>query len=265
MTSEKEPHHFNTDCSYIKTPKLSRYEALFKKADNTYRAIGEASVWYLYSQTAVPNIEEYTNAKARYIVCLRNPVEMAYSLHEQQVFNGNEHIDDFAIAWTQQYERLQGRGDIRGCVDPGHLAYGEACKLGEQLERLYKHVPENRVLTVLLDDIKKDARNEYLRVVRFLGVDDDGRTVFPVLNAAKVRRSDSFRRMVHYLGKVKRHLGIWKGLGVLNAIDRYNTCQRSRQTLSDDMRVILQDYFREDVAKLSDLLSRDLTHWFDYS
>ncbi|MGR8952993.1 MAG: sulfotransferase, partial [Gammaproteobacteria bacterium] len=98
MSPHKEPLHFNTGEAWITTPDRRDYEKLFKGASERHIAVGEASTWYLYSMTAVANIEAYVS-DARYIVCLRNPVEMAYSLHEQQIVCGNEHIEDFERAW----------------------------------------------------------------------------------------------------------------------------------------------------------------------
>ena len=87
MSPDKEPHYFNADDRHPGVSSLERYEQLFAGAGAEHAAVGEASVWYLYSKVAVANIEEYCQ-EPRYIVCLRNPVDMAHSLHEQQVVNG---------------------------------------------------------------------------------------------------------------------------------------------------------------------------------
>jgi hypothetical protein len=79
MSSMKEPHFFNNDDRQaIRT--LDDYEALFWSATEEHIAIGEASVWYLSSADAVPAILQY-QPEAKFIVMLRNPVEMAPALH----------------------------------------------------------------------------------------------------------------------------------------------------------------------------------------
>lgn len=256
----KEPHHFNTDENWVWTPSHDEYESLFKDSSERHLAIGEGSVWYLHSQHAVPNIEQYA-PHAKYLVCMRNPVEMAYSLHEQQVVSGNEHILDFTEAWRLNNARLRGEAVSRWCREPKHLAYGTACLLGAQLQRLYAQVPRERVHVVLLDDVKLDARKAYLKVLSFLGVDDDGRTDFAVKNPAKARKSMLLRRAVQVLGGLKRSLGIKHRFGLLNAIDKRNIQYRARAPLSEEMRADLHDFFREDVALLERLLCRNLTHW----
>lgn len=260
MSPIKEPHHFNTDHNYVLTPSRKEYEALFRGANEKHKAVGEASVWYLYSEKAVLNIEVYTKSSARYIVNLRNPIEMAYSLYEEQVFSGKEHIEDFTTAWSLQERRYRGVASTPRCKEPRLLAYGEACKLGKQLERLFGVVPRDRVHVILLDDLRVNPRKEYLRVLRFLDLEDDGRMHFPVRNAAK-GRSRLLRFSFHVAGKVKKSLGIKRSFGVMENAARLINRRNIRAPLPEEMRGVLRDYFRDDVLLLSDLLERDLSSW----
>jgi hypothetical protein len=114
-----------------------------------------------------------------------------------------------------------------------------------------------------MDDLRIDARKEYLAVLRFLGVKDDGKIHFPVLNAAKKRIFPIINQVAILAGKVKRGLGIEKGFGLLDAVGRVNTYVRPRQKISDTLEQELKDYFREDIRLLSNRLQRDLTYWCD--
>ena len=260
MPSYKEPHHFNTDEKYVTIPDRRSYERLFSNANSKHKAIGEASTGYLYSKAAVPNIENY-NPDSRYIVCLRNPIEMAYSLHEHQYFDGVEHIADFQTAWEMQELRLPGKPSRSSRIDPRRLAYGAVCSLGEQMGRLYAIVPRERVLTIVLDDLKANAGEQYRRVLDFLDLENDGRTEFPVLNTAKERRSRWLFHSVQFIGDVKRILGISWGMGILDSLHQKNTLYRPRQQLSESMRNTLNKYFKEDIARLGFYLGRDFSHW----
>lgn len=265
MSPAKEPHFFSTDLDPPRrrgVPSLEAYEALFRGAGEQHLAVGEASTGYLYSAVAVGNILRYVDAP-RFVVMLRNPVEMAPALHEEQVYQGNEHVQDFRDAWDLQAERAQGRAVTRWCRNPALLLYGEWCRLGTQLERLYRQVPRERVLVLLLDDVRQDPRREYLRVLRFLGVPDDGREAFPVLNRAKRLRSVPVKRAVLAAGALKRALGIPGGLGLLTAVDRLNRAERPRPPLDRAMRAKLVEYFAGEVRKLEQLLGRDLAGWLE--
>ena len=260
MSPTKEPHFFNTDDNHTVTPTLELYEQLFSSATSSHKTIGDASVWYLFSDCAVPNIERYS-PNARYVVCLRNPVEMAHSLHGQQIVNGNEHILEFEDAWRLNENRSKGQSVTHWCREPRHLDYGKTCSLGEQLERLLSRVDRDRISPWLLDDVRENPRREYQNVLRFLELEDDRRTEFPIHNTGKERRSRYFRKMILAAGRFKRHLGIYSGWGVLNSIDKMNLRNRPRAPLSPAMRRELQDYFHSDVEKLSRILNRDLSHW----
>jgi len=261
----KEPHFYNTDLKYINTHKRKRYEELFKGATDQHAAVGEASVYYLFSQVAVPKIEKEITA-ARYIVMIRNPIDMAYSLHEQKVVSGSESILDFAKAWELSPERRKGRMVSRFCREPRLLDYQSVCKLGEQLDRLFKGVSRERVLVLVLDDVKESPRQEYLKVLEFLNVPDDGRAEFPVHNPAKERRWPFLRRAVLVVGRtsnaVKRRLELeGRGTGMLQLVDRLNIRYRPRPSMSFELRKELAGFFREDVFLLSQLLDRDLSSW----
>lgn len=184
MCPGKEPHFYNTDLKHRNTHSRRAYEALFRGVNDNHIAVGEASVYYLFSEVAVPNIEREI-ANPRYIVMLRNPVEMAYSLHGQRLFSGNEHVAAFEEAWKLSPQRRLGRMVTRLCREPRLSDYQLVCRLGEQLDRLFATAPRERVLTLLLDDVKANPRREYLRVLEFLEIPDDCRTEFAVKNPAK--------------------------------------------------------------------------------
>ncbi|WP_131111869.1 sulfotransferase domain-containing protein [Sulfuricystis thermophila] len=257
MSPMKEPQHFSADLRVL-IPRRADYERLFRNATDRHRAVGEASATYLFSEAAVPHIERYVD-HPKYIICLRNPVEMAYSLHEQMVVSGMEDVLEFERAWVLSEARFRGEQVSRWCDAPKILAYGRMCKLGEQLLRLYRTVPKDRVHTILLDDVRRDARAEYLKVLAFLGLDDDGRCEFPVENPAKTLRSFALNRTVQALARFKYRLRIYHiGLGILDAIAKKNMKYRPRVPMRPDTRRELEEFFREDIKLLEELLERRL-------
>lgn len=257
----KEPHFFNTDLHYNNVQSRSQYEGLFRGSTKEHKAVGEASVFYLYSKVAVPLIEQGLPG-SRYIVMIRNPVEMAYSLYEQQMFSGNEHITDFGKAWGLSEERARGRHVKRRCREPALLAYSRVCRLGEQLARLFERVPRERVLVLLLSDVKKNPRAEYLRILSLLNVADDGRTDFPARNSAKERRWPYIHHAVNLAHTLKRQLGLPSyGSRLSKAIEAANTRTRSRVPLSLEIEKNMISYFRDDVELLEELLMHNLSSW----
>jgi len=72
IPEEKEPHYFGSDLEYPRITKTeAQYLRLFSEAQDE-RRLGEASVWYLFSQRAAQEIYEF-NPLSRIIIMLRTP------------------------------------------------------------------------------------------------------------------------------------------------------------------------------------------------
>jgi Sulfotransferase family len=260
MAPEKEPHFFNTDDLRRGVTSLGRYEALFHHAREEHKAIGEASVWYLSSCMAVRNILQY-QPTGRFIVMVRNPIEMAPALHGEMLVSGLESVVDFRKAWHLQDQRRHGRR-LPGFSSwaQRRFLYGDVCCLGEQLERLISAVSRAQVLVVILDDVRADPRREYLRVLDFLDLPDDGRLNFAIHNPSKSLRIASLRHLYRFAA-LKRSAGIEGGLGLWGRIQAANEVALPRAPLPPEILRELRIFFRKDVERLGLLLDRDLTTW----
>lgn len=259
MSYPKEPHFFCKDLKAGGLPLHSEEEylnAFFENVKKEHHVIGEASVWYLYSKVAVSTILDFS-PKSKFIVMVRNPVDMAYSLYSQFIFSGQEDLRDFRRAWALQSERLAGRRIPKGFfLDKKFLQYGELCKLGKQLKRVYEVVPKDQVMVIVFDDFVKHTPRVYEDVLSFLGLPHDGRSEFPKINASITVKPEVFanflrsRIVVQSVITAKRLLRI-KSLSV----------GRIQPPMPLDLRKELAEYFYGDVQELSSLVERDLSHW----
>jgi hypothetical protein len=258
MPHEKEPHFFNTD-DRRGVATLGDYEALFSDAGEEHIAIGEASVWYLYSSEAIANILQY-QPSSRFIVIVRNPIEMAPALHGEMLLSGHETVHEFGKAWRLQEERRRGRKLPAYSWAKRRMLYGEACSLGAQVERLLTIAPPRQVLISALDDIRANPRMEYLRILNFIGVPDDGRLQFPTHNSAMTLRWPSMRflyPLIHLKPKMIRS-GVWTRILAANKIEQ------RRPQMSPELADELKVYFRNDIERLGRLLDRDLSGWLAF-
>ncbi len=260
VTPVKEPHHFNTDMAHRLFPDRAKYEALYDGV-TTEKATGEASVWYLFSQDAVPNIEKFCDTPPRYVVCLRNPVDMAYSLHEQQVFSGNEDQKDFAVAWGLADKRRQGQNIPRRASDPTTVVYADACALGTQLERLFARVDRNRVHVILMSDLRDRPRAVFDNLQKFLGVEADPSIELTVENMAKQRLSLTALWAMQVLGRIKVATGSKVNLGLLGRLDAWNRKTHARAELDPALRSELLAHFEAETTLVERLLNRQLPDW----
>lgn len=264
VCNPKEPKFFNTDWTLPNRPhSVAEYEQLFIEAKE-YSAIGEATTGYLSSQVAVSKILNY-NPGAKFLVCLRDPIEMLASLHAQRLKEGVETEDDLFVAWEKQSSRVIGKQIPATCTDQKTLLYGPICSLGEQVERLLRQVNRDQVCFVLLEDLKRNPLNEYQRILKFLSLKDDGRTIFPVKNVGQLPRILWVAQSSRALGRLKKRLGIYQNFGIQRWFNSQNEVPRNKNNISPEFHAVLIDYFKDDVMKLSEFLEKDLSHWLVYN
>lgn len=263
MSDPKEPTFF---CSDIKIPgaikTLEQYLEFFNNAGDTHLAVGEASVIYLLSHVAVKKILEF-NSDAKFIVMLRNPIEMAPSWHGQLLLaNTGETLEDFEEDWKAHlvYNHESGKLNRRG-FDPIYMEYVKVCKIGEQVQRLLQTVDAKSVLFIVLDDLINDSLHEYQRVLAFLNIPYDGRSQFSIHNPAKRAKYRLIQDLLLFLNNIKRFLGIKQKFGLLRKIYDANIKPHKTMPLRPEFRQELIEVFREDVNLLSTLLGRDFSHW----
>lgn len=267
MCDPKEPHYFADDMPQHRyVDSLDAYLALFRSGA-AQRIVGEASVGYLFSTRALSNLLAF-NPDAKIIAMVRNPLDMALSLHNQLLYVAYENEADFASAWRLQAARRQGLHIPPTCRAPAFLQYESVCSLGRQIERLLHIVPADQVKLIVFDDLVQDTAAVYREVLRFLGLPDDGRTTFARVNAAKQPRS---KRLAAWVARCKplavtlaMQTRAATGLNLLPWMKRFlavNEKSAAKTALSPALRAELVGCFRDDVALLSALLCRDFSHW----
>jgi hypothetical protein len=268
MCWPKEPLFFCEDLPGIRqVESLSAYLRLFANAPPGARAVGEASAMYFYSQVAIARLRE-RYASARLIVMLRNPIDLVEAFHAQMRYALAEDQPQLAAAWDLQDERAQGASLPPGCPEPKLLQYRRVALLGDHLRRLLADVPSEQVHIVVFDDLAQDPRAEYLKVLAFLGLEDNGRVDFPSVNARRAHRL----RLVSWLTQrpprsviqisivLNRRFGLER-IGVLSWLRRANRIPAKRSEVPRELWRKMADTFAEDVALLSSLLGRDFTPW----
>lgn len=262
MSTPKEPCYFAKDLSYPNSPRNDEeYLRCFAGARDDHLVVGEASVDYLYSQVAVPNALQFS-PDSRFMVMVRNPIDMARSLHAYSYQILLEDVEDFETAWRLQEERSDGRSLPPVCHQRDFVLYGRLCKLGEQLERLFRWVPRERIHVAVFDDLVRDPGAVYRNALHFLGVPDDGRMEFPPRNATRSHKSRLIRRTTQSLLALRRRLPVRSfGVPVLGWLISVNQGAVARSAIKPALRAELTEYFRSDVELLSELLDRDFSGW----
>lgn len=263
VSQVKEPHYFNTDSGHRYYFDEEKYLKLFSEAKPEHTCICEGSVWYLYSNDAIGEILRF-NPDAKFLVMLRNPVSMFFSLHQELLFGGSENIESAEEAWGAQESRKQGKHIPSGCSDPRLLQYGEACKLGVQLKKAIETIPKEALKYVFLNDLANDPDATYQSVLNFLELPAHRLEDYPAMNPKKKRKSQNLSRFFIFTTRLKKRLGLRRGLGMATAINKLNVVEAEDidPEVFNQLSPVLKDYFREDIQLLESLVHRDLSEWY---
>ncbi len=265
----KEPHFFATDMgTYPRIKTLQEYTEIFATSTDRHLSVGEASVYYLRSSVAIPNIRQF-NRDARIIAMFRNPVEMVYSLHSQLLYVSEESVADFESAWRLQDRRSRGLDLPPAIRSPLLVQYAEIGRFGTQAQRVLSSFPPEQVKLILYDDFTASPQRVYDEVIDFLGIPHDGRAAFPRINENKRARvawlKAFYRKPPAVLRDAIRGLKQAVGQERISAAKKkmvaLNTVREQRPPLSPEFRAELVAAFRDEVALLSGLMNRDLSHW----
>jgi hypothetical protein len=270
FSQPKEPVYFCTDFPKVRnyTEETDYLEHCFGHCrPSDCLAIGEGSTAYFYSTEAAGNILRF-DPGARFIIMLRNPVDMIPALHAQKLLSLEEDESSFETAWALRRERLAGRKIPKFCVEPRLVDYADLGRLGQHAQRLFQEIPEPQRLVILFDDFARDTRSIYRQVLAFLGVPDDGRTEFPRINESRRLKNPTLYEFGHrpppmlmrIVNAIKTALGIER-LGILSRLLDWNVRQSERKPLSATMKQTLRQEFSEDIDRLATLLGRDLSDW----
>jgi hypothetical protein len=260
MAKVKEPMYFNTDFGGQVINNLRDYENLFIEANDCHLAVGEASTFYLASNLAVENIIKYSD-DAKLIVMLRNPVEMAISLHAQ-VCKGLEDEFDFDKVWGLQERRIKGYCLPKYIEHPELYLYGERCKVGTQLAKLFDKIDKSRVLVVFLEDLIANRDEVYKSVLAFLGLSEILPLSFEVKNQRRGFRSKWLKKFMYFVTYLKRILRIKISTGMFTFLNKINTKKNSEE-VSEKTLKDLYDYFDSEVKLVESIVGRIPSTWKD--
>jgi hypothetical protein len=267
MPAIKEPHYFAPD---LAGPGFLRdrgeYLSLFADA-GAGQAVGEASVWYLFSSVAAPLIRR-ASPEARAVVMLRNPIELMRSLHSRNVAFGNETVPDFEAALALEPERAEGRLLPPLSPFPESLLYSRVARLGEQVERLLRIFLPGEVHFVVLEELAADPAHAYASTLRFLGLPDWRPQTFEAVNPNRRPRSAalggvlyegrfSVRAAARRVLSPRRRLQL-RSTGLVRSFVRASAPTAVREDLPVVTSERLRQSLAADVALLSRFVGRDL-------
>jgi hypothetical protein len=283
----KEPHYFSRrdykGVSEAETERSIREEYVerFFREHVPGTMLLDGSVSYLYApERLMPALRTWPDAK--FIIAIRNPLEMLPSLHQRHFCNGDENVADFERAWSLVGERRSGKRIPRTCIDPRLLDYEEIGRLGKYVRQFFDVVGRERCFVSVFDDLVADPAFHYSQILAFLSLPQDRRDDFYAFRASTGIRSPLLQRLLKRPPVARQLLsseaalrreGIAMqngrraraGMPSLKALRKqllkWNRTSPPERRLSPALTAAIRDALAGDVADLSALLHRDLGHW----
>lgn len=263
----KELHFFGQDFTYQEAPTPLDYYLSFFKDAPANSTTGEASVWYLYSTKAAEEIKQI-NPQAKIIIMLRNPVDMIYSLHSQQCYNGNENITSFEKALEAEGDRLQGKlipAQI-GCPLQA-LQYRQVGLYYQQVKRYLTVFGKAQVHCIFLSGLKENVETNFKEVLQFLNLEVNVSIDYRIQNKHKVARSQTFTHLLKNRSKSWMQLvkfiipnKKWR-LQLQDKLWKLNAKEVEKPTMPAALHTKLKTWFLKDIEQLETLLNKDLSNW----
>jgi hypothetical protein len=273
MPPMKEPHFLSRSPEEERRGRrvpdtLDAYLELFAGAAPS-QLTGEGSTSYLFSSVAPERIARI-NPDARAIAIVREPAAFLRSVHLQLYESGIETEPDLATALALEPQRRAEAADLWERM----LLYSDHLRWTEQLRRYHEALGDDRVLTLIYDDVRADNRGTLRRVAGFLGIDDEFEPQRVEANATVYRRDSRVGAAVRRLttrrarvGKAARRMTRFvpprmrrKALvGIHRALE-----VREPPPVDERLMAELRTRFAGEVAAAGDYLGRDLLGLWGY-
>jgi hypothetical protein len=232
------------------------YLALFKRQPK-HKAVGEASVRYLYFPDAPHRIKE-TIPDVRLIVILREPVSRLYSHY---CMNVQYQLEPLSLP-----EAIQAEESRRAANWGWDWHYVNAGLYAQQLKRYFELFPREQIKVFLYDEFVEKPLAVFQEICRHIGVDDQ---FVPDMSergmVSRRPRNLTLARLLYWpvdarsgWERLIRHPQRLPGI-LLSLVERWNSQPIPR--LDAALRDNLSASFREDVKELEELLGRKVP-WY---
>jgi hypothetical protein len=277
MSSVKEPCYFASEISLDNLSEAHRRYIRLHSAERTDRpagwlfsswqeylklfqgvrdesAIGEASVAYLWSETAAQNIAARL-PESKIVIMLRDPAERAFSQYLHQVAVGL-----IRCTFRQHIENcLRNRQRTISAVYP----LLEVGLYHDQIKRYFDRFPAANVRIYWYEQDWREPARLLADLFEFLHVDA---TFSPDTSRKKLeRRAPRFPAAYHLTmrlditHKIRQLIPANLRLPLRKLLFERGASLK----MSSDDRQFLIEYYRDDILRLSSLLHRDLSGWLN--
>ncbi|MEW6192542.1 MAG: sulfotransferase domain-containing protein [Bacillota bacterium] len=255
MPYVKEPSFFVQDYGIS---VWEEYLSLFEPGRGK-KAIGEASTAYLTAPESPRWIRQILG-DVKIIILLRNPAQRALSLYAWMVMEGYEWLPAFEYALIEEERRFLN--ESFRFKNPEYFwdyMYFRSGLYYEQVKRYIDTFGNELIKIYLFEDLIGYPSKIYSDVCRFLEVSNEFRPIFTPQNPSKIPR---FIKLQHLLFELKRSGRLPRPLcSSIQQLITLNVKLGLKPKMPPSLQKKLQEMYRKDIEKLSQLINKDLSHW----
>lgn len=256
VSSVKEPHFFLYDSRYNQgMPRLMKQ---FKHCGDK-KIKGEWSNLYLYSKETALRIRKH-NPDVKIIMCLRNPIERAYSQYINRKHNAS-------IMPLYSFKYIVNHEDKYGYLS--HGAYAKHIKYYQTL------FPKKNIYIMFYEECVANPKKELQTLFSFLGVNPDftppslnlkvhsrGKKKFYSLYLHSLINKLIFLYRESSMRYILTPLQIRPTLRFLKKINKRKTYKDFEKTpMNPLMRERLQKFYKDEISELEELVGKKLDFW----
>lgn len=263
--AQKELHFFSSDLKLKYHISENEYLDYFQGVKNE-KIVGEASVWYLFSEMAAQAIKAFS-PEAKILIMLRNPIEVIHALHSQHLYDGNENVRDFAKALRMDESRKKGLNMPESLEYLELPPYLTSVLFSGQVKRYLDVFGERNVFIILYDDFVTDSKKVLYETMEFLGLNPQTDMETKIINPNKriinlylhrilKNPSPLLKKFVRLILPVKRIRH-----EMMKTLFSLNKRIAKRDNLDENLMVKLKLELSGDIKELSQIINRDLSAW----
>ena len=264
-----EPHYFYKSWEYQKPFEEYYLKKYFSNVKNEI-AIGERSSSYMFGNE-VPSRMQKVLPSVKLIFLLRNPIERAYANYRYTVLEGLE-PNDFSYSLKNENERIKNQKGIWSEIQPYN--YTGRGFYYDQLKNFLKFYKRDQMLILKSDSFGKNIQDDFKEVFNFLNVSSNFKVQRPPkfsslsvtdpglqvklreyfkekfdLIVEAIRKKEDAEKYLHSTEDHKNYRLMFENL------------KSEKTEMKQEDRFYLQSLYKDDIKKLQDIVTFDLSDW----
>jgi len=250
LSKIKEPEYFSPNCSkrnkIVRIVDKKKYLTLFVDV-NDESAIGEASTSYLEDPDSPKLIHEVV-PNARIIVSLRNPIERAYS-HYLIHRRGNIEKQSFHEAIRKILKKYDP-------LTSNH--YLHAGLYSKQLLQYINTFGKKNIKILIFEEFIKNKRKGFQDILSFLNIKFNLDNLdYEAFHSFELPKGKIATKILHS-NKIKKIAGKLIPTDNRQILKEKLLMNTDKPQMMNEDRKMLEDFYKEDVKELKNILGRDL-------